>query len=247
MKKILLTISYDGTNYCGWQAQDNAVTVQQKIEEALKLVFGLSAPIKIVGASRTDTGVHALDQKASFFIEEIKIPLEKLPLVINAKIPPDIAVTEAVFASPTFHPRFHAKEKIYRYQILNQKIPDPISRNYTWHIHYDLDIDKMKKAALLMSGTYDFSAFCASGASVKSFVRTIYEVTVEKNEGLITIFARGNGFLYNMVRIIAGTLMYVGCGKIAPNDIPEIILSCDRTQAGITAPPQGLTLFKILY
>lgn len=247
MKKILLTISYDGTNYCGWQAQDNAVTIQQKIEEALGLVFGLSAPVKIVGASRTDTGVHALDQKASFFIDEIKIPLERLPLVINAKLPSDIAVTEAVFADPSFHPRFHAKEKIYRYQILNQKFPSPVLRNYSWHIHYDLDIDKMKKAALLMTGTYNFSAFCASGASVKSFVRTLYEVTVEKNEDLITVFTRGNGFLYNMVRIIAGTLVYVGCGKVLPDDIPEIILSQDRTRAGITAPPQGLTLFKIFF
>lgn len=248
MKKILLTISYDGTNYCGWQKQDNAITVQEKLEGALNGVFGdREASIKVAGAARTDTGVHAFDQKASFFVEDVKIPLENLPLVINAKLPSDITVTDARFIDPSFHPRFNAKEKIYRYQILNQKYANPILRNYTWHIHYELDYNKMKKAAELMAGTYDFSAFCASGASVKTFVRTLSEVIVEKEGSLISIFARGNGFLYNMVRIITGTVMYAGCGKLKPENIPEIIMSKDRTRAGITAPPQGLTLFKIFY
>jgi len=247
MKQILLTISYDGTNYGGWQAQANAVTVQEVLQNALSSV--LNSPVKLTGASRTDAGVHAFDQKASFFIEDtvLKIPLKNLPLVINAALPSDITVTDARFAAMDFHPRYSAKQKIYRYTILNEKYPNPLLRNYAWHIHYELDTEKMKTAARFLVGEFDFSAFCASGASVKSFVRTVYETRIEKDGGLIAIYARGDGFLYNMVRIIAGTLMYAGCGKIAPDDIPGIILQKDRAKAGITAPPHGLTLYKVFY
>jgi len=251
MKKILLTISYDGTRYGGWQTQSNAVTIQQKTEDALNGIFPQAAPIKLVGASRTDAGVHALDQKASFFIDEkyLKIPTENLPLVLNGELPSDITVTNAKFVSLDFHPRYHATDKIYRYQILNSKYPNPLTRNFAWHVYYTLDTVQMEKAAKLMTGVHDFSAFCASGASVKSFVRELYEVRIERKResGLITIYAKGNGFLYNMVRIIAGTLMYVGCGKIQAEALHEIILSKDRTKAGITAPPHGLTLFKVNY
>ncbi|MDR1689981.1 MAG: tRNA pseudouridine(38-40) synthase TruA [Clostridiales bacterium] len=249
--KILLTISYDGTAYHGWQNQNNAVSVQEKVEEALSGVFAVKSLVKITGASRTDTGVHALDQKASFFIEKnlVKIPLINLPLVLNSKLPPDIKVTDARFVGESFHPRYNAKEKTYRYQILNSKYPNPMLNNYAWHVHYKLNMSEMKKAARLMVGTFNFSAFCASGSSAKTFVRSVYEVKIneEPESSLLTVFVRGNGFLYNMVRIMAGTLMYTGCGKIDAEKIPEIIKSGDRTLAGITAPPQGLTLYKVSY
>jgi tRNA pseudouridine38-40 synthase len=179
----------------------------------------------------------------------VKIPQENLPLVINSKLPPDIRVTHARFVGASFHPRYNAKEKTYRYQILNSKYPNPLLNNYAWHVHCNLDLDEMKKAARFMVGTYDFSAFCASGSSAKTFVRRVYDVNVTKEaeSGLITVFVRGNGFLYNMVRIMAGTLMYAGCGKIDAEKIPEIINSGDRTLAGITAPPQGLTLYRVSY
>lgn len=243
---ILFTVAYDGTGYCGWQRQLNGTSVQQKIEEALEAVYGRA--VSITGASRTDARVHALGQKAGFYTEETFIPLSKLPQVVNGKLPPDIRILQAVEREESFHPRFDAKEKTYEYKIQNAPCHLPQLRNFSYFVPYGLDFEKMKAAAPHFVGTHDFKAFCASGGSAKTTVRTIYQVDITKGENdIISLMLKGNAFLYNMVRIIAGTLVYVGCGKIEPERIPVIIRSCDRKQAGITAPPQGLTLLKVDY
>lgn len=244
MKKILLTIAYDGTRYFGWQRQENFITVEGEVEKALSKLF--NANVELRGASRTDTGVHALGQRATFEISTT-IPTCRLPYAINNILPDDIRVHKAEEVSAKFHPQYDAKNKTYRYKIYNDLFKNPILNNYTWHIHNNLDMDKIKEASKHIIGKYNFSAFCASGSTTKTKVRTVYCLDIYKEENLIFIDINGDGFLYNMVRIIAGTLVYVGIGKIDPNEIPEIIESLDRTKAGKTAPPQGLTLMKINY
>lgn len=241
---VLLTVAYDGTAYCGFQRQTNGITVQEKLEDALSCLF--SSKINVAGASRTDAGVHALGQRITFIIEPMKIPLDRLPYAINANLPDDITVHMAEKVSDGFNPR-HAKDKTYIYQIYNSRFPNPTLRNYTWFVPYKLDINDMRKAAEAFVGSHDFKAFCATGSSVKTTVRTIYQCNIVRDEDLISLSIKGNGFLYNMVRIITGTIMYVGHGKIPAESIPDIILSRDRTQAGKTAPPQGLFLRDIKY
>ncbi|MDR1540067.1 MAG: tRNA pseudouridine(38-40) synthase TruA [Clostridiales bacterium] len=243
--QILLTLAYDGTNYGGWQRQKNAVTVQQRLEEALESIFG--DPIRAAGASRTDAGVHALGQRASFFIEENRIPMGKLPIVINSYLPSDIAVSCAQQVPDAFNPRFDAKEKTYEYRIWYAKFPNPLQRITSLFHPYELDVGEMKKAASAFVGEHDFSAFCSAGTLVKSRVRKVFECRVDEAAPILTFTVRGDGFLYNMVRIIAGTLLYVGQGKIKAEDAPYIIESRNRALAGKTAPPQGLTLLEIKY
>jgi len=241
--KILLTIAYDGTNYAGWQRQDNALTVQQMAEEALSNL--LNQPIKLSAASRTDAGVHALGQKAVFTIEHMPIPLDKLPQALY--IADDVVVQEARQVSDEFNPRFDPKFKTYRYQIYNAKLPNPLESRYSAFVARPLDVKKMQQAAKKFIGTHDFAAFCATGSSAKTTVRTIFGCEVKKNGDMIQLLIRGNAFLYNMVRIIAGTLLYVGMGKIEAESIPNIIASKKRPQAGKTMPPEGLTLIEIQY
>lgn len=241
---ILLTVAYDGTGYFGWQRQKGQMTVQQKLEEAISAILGTNTVV--AGASRTDTGVHALGQRVAF-CTDTKIPTDKLPLAINTKLPPDIKVTNAEIVPDTFHPRFQAKSKKYRYMINNSKFMNPLLRNYAEFESSPLDIDKMKEAAKMIVGERDFAAFCASGSKVKSTVRFVYSIDINCDCELITLMVTGNGFLYNMVRIIAGTLIYVGCGKIEPQHIEKIISSKDRTFAGKTARPGGLTLMSVEY
>ncbi|MCL2352383.1 MAG: tRNA pseudouridine synthase A [Firmicutes bacterium] len=300
--RILLTLSYDGSAFAGWQRQENAVTVQEVLEEALSEVFGQE--VKVTGASRTDAGVHALGQRAAFTVAETKIPLEKLPYVINNALsagkadrglpahavrkagggraePPDVVVTRAEAVPESFHPRFDAVEKTYGYMYLCAKFPDPLVRN-AWFCPRGLDAEKMDAAARDFAGVHDFAAFCAAGSGAKTTVREIYECRVEnlterQNNGvsacrdvspmllrfarndafalnrrgsegrLLALFVRGNGFLYNMVRIMAGTLLYVGEGKLPADCVPGIIKSGDRTKAGMTAPAMGLTLMEVKY
>lgn len=243
---ILLTIAYDGTSYCGWQRQKNGIAVQQIIEEALESLF--KSPFSITGASRTDARVHALGQKAGFTTDKCVIPLSKLPQVLNTILPEDIKILCAEEKEKDFHPRFHAKVKTYEYRIQNTPYPWPQLRNFSYHIPYKLDFDSMQEASACFKGTHDFKAFCATGGSAKTTVRTIYQIELTKNENnIITLVLKGNGFLYNMVRIIAGTLAYVGQGKIAPGYIPAIIATGRRSLGGITAPPQGLTLLNVEY
>lgn len=244
MKRILLTISYDGTNYSGWQKQKNAVTVQGEFDKACSTLF--KTDIESIGASRTDAGVHALGQRAVIDVDT-SIPAEKIPLALNPLLPDDIVVTHAEEVGADFNPRFKALKKTYEYSIYNAPFRNPLYRNYSEYVRYELDLDSMRTACEAFVGEHDFRAFCASGNSSKTTVRTIYSLDIEKDGDFIKIRVTGNGFLYNMVRIIAGTLIYVGEGRIAPDDLPEIIASGDRRKAGKTAGPSGLVLVKIMY
>lgn len=241
---ILLTLSYDGTNYFGWQRQKNQVSVQQRLEEALSTL--LKKEIEVRGASRTDTGVHALGQ-AALLKTETSIPVEKIPYAVNSFLPKDIVVTDARIVDDDFHPQYSVLKKTYQYKILNSEFRNPKLRNYSEFVREKLDISKMRDACKYFIGTYDFKAFCASGSTAKTTVRTIFDLTVVKTGDIIDIEVTGSGFLYNMVRIIAGTLIYVGLGKFEPSFVREIIDSKDRTLAGKTVGPEGLTLMKIYY
>ena len=244
--QILLTISYDGTNYAGWQRQENAIAVQQKLEETLS--FLLKCDIKISGASRTDAGVHALGQRACFTVPELRIPLDKLPTVLSGLLPPDISVTAAEIKPPEFSPRFNALHKTYVYNMYNATHPNPLLSRYSTFVPQKVDIEKMRKAALHFIGKHDFAAFCATGSSAKTTVRDVYACDLELlPTGIIAMTINGNAFLYNMVRIIAGTVLYVGLGKIQHCDIPDIIAAKDRTLAGKTMPPEGLVLLDVAY
>ena len=244
--QILLKLQYDGTNYAGFQKQKNAITIQEKLENALLMVF--CEEIKLLAASRTDAGVHALGQRVSFHVNEIKIPLPKLPNVINAALPSDISVVDSVFVPDDFHPRFDARHKTYTYSLLNIPHPNPLLGRYSVHVPKKLDVEKMKLAIEYFVGKHDFAAFSSTGGSQKTTVREIYETNIEVCEnGLIKLAVTGNAFLYNMVRIIAGTVYYAGIGKISPSSISDIILSKKRTQAGKTMPPHGLVLVDVGY
>jgi len=250
--QILLTVAYDGTNYAGWQRQENAITVQEKVEAALSALY--SHDIKVRAASRTDAGVHALGQHASFFVDESKIPVDKIPLALLGILPPDIAVTKAEIVSEDFHPQYDAKQKTYVYKIHTVAIP--LLNRFSAFVPRELDIYAMKEAAGFFVGRHDFVAFCATGGSAKTTVREVFSCAVCEYEDITSLGRVGNiiqleitggGFLYNMVRIIAGTLVYVGMGKIPPKAVPDIIASKDRTKAGKTMPPHGLVLVEVEY
>jgi len=243
--QILLTVAYDGTNYAGWQRQDNAITVQEKLEDALSTL--LERQVTVRASSRTDAGVHALGQRASFFAFDLRVPIDKLPMVLVGMLPPDISVTAAEFVSDEFNPRFSAKNKTYEYKIYSSPCPNPLTRRYSAFVPQALNLENMQKAAQCFVGRHDFAAFCAVGSSAKTTVREVYDCNVKKHANCYTITITGNGFLYNMVRIVAGTILYVGLGKIAAEDVPEIISSCDRKRAGKTMPPEGLTLVEVKY
>jgi len=244
--QVLLTVAYDGTAYAGWQRQQNAIAVQQRLEEALSAL--LKRPITVNAASRTDAGVHALGQRAAFFADDLRVPLGKLPQVVNGFLPHDISVTAAQVVPDGFNPRFDAVCKTYTYNTYCGVVPNPLLRRYSAYVPRALDVEAMKKAAGMFTGRHDFAAFMATGGSAKTTVREIYACEViESQPRLITLTVTGSGFLYNMVRIIAGTVLYVGLGKIAADDVPGIILSCDRTRAGKTMPPEGLTLVEVEY
>ncbi len=244
MRNIKLIIQYDGTRYHGWQSQQNAVTVQDVLENAILKLTG--ARPRVTGCSRTDTGVHA-QMFVCNFGTETTIPADKIPLAIKSYLPNDIICLKAEDTDLDFHSRYCAKKKRYTYYIQNSQFPDVFKVNYAWHFPYPLDIDAMQKAAKAFLGEHDFIGFAASGFTVKTTVRTIYDISVEKNGDLIKISVLGNGFLYNMVRIMAGTLAFVGCGKIKADEMEDIINSCDRKRAGITAPPEGLFLTEVFY
>ncbi len=244
MKNIKLILEYDGTNYCGFQRQRSQITVQQCLEEAISSLTG--EEVQLIGCSRTDSGVHAREFVANFKTLS-SIPAERFKNAINTKLPEDIAIIKSEEAEEDFHARFSAKGKTYSYTILNQNNRSALYRNCSYHVKPFLDIEKMKSACEFFLGTHDFSAFKSSGGQTKSSVRTIKELTIKAEGSFIRIYVTGDGFLYNMVRIIAGTLIEVGQGRILPSDIEGIILSRDRTKAGRCAPPQGLILEKVYY
>ena len=244
MRRIRLTVAYDGTNYCGWQVQPNVISVQQALEDALAGLFGRE--VRVTGASRTDAGVHALGNVAVFDLTE-RMPASRIAFALNTYLPADIRVQKSEEVDPSFHPRFCRTEKTYEYRILNRQMPDPTRRLYAAFWHYPLDERRMQQAGDFLVGTHDFSAFSTAKAEVTDRVRTITELTVCRSGDEIRITVRGNGFLYNMVRIIAGTLIRVGGGQMEPEEIPAILASKDRARAGETARPEGLTLVGIRY
>lgn len=244
MRNIKLIIQYDGTAYHGWQTQKNAPTVQETLRDAISRIIGVKP--QLTGSSRTDAGVHA-KRFCCNFKTDFNLPCDKLPKAINTYLPKDIVCLEAEDCDADFDARFSAKGKCYSYYILNSKLPDAFLRDYSWHFPYKIDIENMKKAAEAFLGEHDFVGFAASGFTVATTVREIYSLDVEKTGDLIKITVKGNGFLYNMVRIIAGTLAFAGCGKLDPCDMADIIASRDRKRAGITAPPQGLFLQEVYY
>ena len=245
MRRIRLDIEYDGTRYAGWQRQSNALAVQQCLEEALCALTGERAVI--TGASRTDAGVHALKQVAHCDVVS-PIPDDKLFLALNTKLAPDIRVKRSMLVAPDFHARFHCVQKAYCYQIHNAQVASALGRQRSFHVPRALDIDVMQRALAAMVGTHDFAAFQAAGANpVKSTVRTVFDACLQKRNDNIFIWILGNGFLYNMVRILAGTLCYVGQGMLSENGIENALATRSRPDLGPTAPPQGLTLLGAFY
>ena len=244
MKRVKLVVAYDGTNYRGWQVQKNGVTVAEELNRALKELTG--EEIQVHGTSRTDAGVHAMGNVA-VFDTEARMAGDKFVFALNQRLPEDIRVQDSCEVPMDFHPRFQKTVKTYEYRILNRKFPLPAYRLNTYFYYYPLDVEKMQKAAAYLVGEHDFASFCAAGAQVKTTVRTVYSLDVDKDGDLITIRITGNGFLYNMVRIIAGTLIRVGRGFYTPARVKEILEAEDRETAGATAPPQGLVLVKIVY
>ena len=245
MKNIKLTIEYDGTNYHGWQIQQNSITVQEVVQNAIKRLLGEEIPV--ISCSRTDVGVHAYGQTLNFMTHS-SIPPEKFSFALNNLLPTDIVVRKSELVTEDFHARYSAKGKKYRYLVFNSIQPSALNRNRAWHVKPVLDVERMVEGSKAFLGEHDFAAFQATGGQVRSTVRTIYNIIVNKMpDNIISIEVEGNGFLYNMVRIIAGTLVYVGLGKLRPDEVTEIIESCDRKRAGITAPAHGLYLIEVLY
>lgn len=244
MKNIKLTIEYEGTHYHGWQSQINAVTVQDVIQNALQKLTGEDCDL--IGSSRTDMGVHALGMTANFHTSS-SIPSEKVSYALNNLLPEDIVIRSSEEVPADFHSRYSAKGKRYRYMIYNASFRSAILRNRVYHVRYPLNLENMRKASLSFVGEHDFCAFMATGSNVKSTLRTIHHVSLEKEEDTIRFEIEGNGFLYNMVRIIVGTLVEVGMGKIRPDEVSAIIESGERKKAGITAPAHGLYLVRVYY
>lgn len=244
MRRFKAVVAYDGTDYSGFQRQPNEVTIQGEIEAALYRLTG--EPISIVGSGRTDAGVHARAQVFHFDTGS-SIPVEKWAYVLNHFLPPSIIIRSVEEVHQGFHARFDVKAKEYRYFIDNGIVPDVFRHRYADHIRTPLDDRKMNEAARYLQGEHDFTSFCSAKAFVEDKVRTLFDCRVERDGDWITIICRGNGFLYNMVRIIAGTLVEVGQGKRKPEDLPHILRARDREQAGKTAPAKGLTMWEVWY
>ena len=244
MKRVKLIVAYDGTAYCGWQAQPNAITVEGVLNEALTSL--LHETITVIGASRTDSGVHAMGNVAVFDTDS-KIPGDKFSYALNQRLPEDIRVQSSCEVPLDFHPRKVNCNKTYQYRIVNAAFPNPLKRLYAHFTYCNLDVDKMQEAADYLVGEHDFKSFCSIHTQAKETVRTIYSLQVTKENEEIMITIRGNGFLYNMVRIIAGTLLQVGLGNRKPEEMEGILLAKDREAAGPTAPACGLTLLQIKY
>lgn len=243
-KNIMLVVAYEGTRYCGWQKQPDSPGIQGELEYACTQAFN-KKNINITGSGRTDAGVHALGQVANFTVDTT-IPVDRIPEVLNNRLPKDIAVLRAQEVKSEFHARHSAHKKTYRYQIYPSRIRSPFLKDFAYQVKYDLDFDRMKREIGHLVGQHDFKGFMSSGSDIKSTVRTIYRADIYKRGDLIVIEVEGNGFLYNMVRIIAGTMVDIGRGRISES-LKDIIGSGVRARAGHTAPPQGLFLVGVDY
>ena len=244
-KRVKLVVAYDGTNYCGWQLQPNGITIEEVLNGALSQLLG--EPVTVIGASRTDSGVHSLGNVAVFDTEN-RMPADKICLALNQRLPEDIRVQSSEEVPLSWHPRKQNCVKTYEYKILNRRISLPTLRLYTYFSYYDLNVERMLEAAAYLVGEHDFRSFCTVRRKDEDTVRTIYSLTVDRTpDDVITIRVSGSGFLYNMVRIIAGTLIQVGTGALEPEQMRQILAARDRKQAGPTAPAKGLTLVSMEY
>ncbi len=244
MRRIKLIVAYDGTEYSGWQIQPEAPTIEMCLDKAIHELTGEN--VHVTGASRTDAGVHAYGNVAVFDTEST-IPGDRFTFALNRFLPDSIVIQDSWEVSVDFHPRHCNTRKTYEYRILNTAVPLPQKRNFTWHVTGSIDIDKMREAAAYIVGEHDFKSFCCVRTQAESTVRTIYSLEVLQEDSEIIIRIKGNGFLYNMVRIITGTLIQVGKGRFNPEYVKQMLEAKDRTVAGQTAPPQGLTLVGIEY
>ena len=244
MRRIMLTVAYDGTNYHGWQIQPNTLTIEQVLDNAINKVTG--EKVHVIGASRTDAGVHAKGNVA-VFDTQARMPAEKISYALNTRLPEDIRIQDSCEVPSDFHPRFQKTTKTYEYRILNRRFPDPTRRLNSFFYYYPLDVVKMQEASLYLVGEHDFKSFCTEKPEVTNTVRTIYSLNVIKEGDMIIIRVTGNGFLYNMVRIISGTLIEIGYGQYPPERMQKILDAKDRSAAGPTAPAQGLTLMGIQF
>ena len=245
LRRILLVIAYDGTGYCGWQVQPNGISIQSVVQAAVEALVG--EKIRLTGASRTDAGVHALGQ-AAVFDTHSTIPAERFAPAINQKLPEDIVVQSSREVPGDFHPRYEKTSKTYEYKILNRRSPLPCQRMYSYFFPRPLDVEAMAKAAKCLCGTHDFKNFASVKTTVRDTVRTIEAITVIKDaDDMITVRVRGNGFLYNMVRIIVGALILVGTGQSCAENLLRALESSERVVPGPTAPACGLTLTSICY
>ena len=242
MRRVMLTVAYDGTAYSGYQLQENAPTIEGEVNRCLKEWLG--EEIKVIGGSRTDAGVHALCNVAVFDTDS-RIPGEKISYALNQRLPEDIRIRKSQEVAADFHPRHCESRKTYEYKIVNSKFPIPTKRLYYHFTYSSLDTDKMQESAAYLVGEHDFKSFCSIHTQAKSTVRTIYSLTVEKQGDLIVIRVTGSGFLYNMVRILAGTLLQAGSGERKPGEMTQILNAADRSAAGPTAPACGLTMIGI--
>ena len=238
-KRVRIWVAYDGTNYHGWQIQNNGITIESELNRALSALLG--EEISVIGASRTDSGVHALGNVAVFDTVS-PIPAEKICYAVNARLPEDIRVLRSEEVASDWHPRKCESRKTYEYRIYRGEIWQPVRRLYTYHTYRNLDVEAMRRAAVFLEGEHDFKSFCQAGSQAETTVRTIYRLELEEQGPELVIRVTGGGFLYNMVRIIAGTLMEVGTGRIRPEKMEEILRALDRGAAGPTAPAHGLTL-----
>lgn len=244
VRNIKLTLAYDGSAFAGFQVQPNACTVQGELMAALGKILG--EEVKVVGAGRTDAGVHARAQVVNFSTRA-KLPVERLPAALNSCLPREVRVWQAEEVEGSFHARYSATGKVYRYLIQQAAHPSPFLQRYSWSLRGPLDFTAMQSAAQLLLGEHDFSSFCASGGAAKNHVRTLRRLNLGQRGDLIVVEAAANGFLYKMVRNLVGTLVEVGRGALRPEAMPRILAARDRSQAGPTAPPQGLVLWAVHY
>jgi len=242
MKRVMIIVSYDGTNYCGWQIQQNGLSIEEVLNKKLSQL--LNEDIRVIGVSRTDSGVHALGNVAVFDTNAM-MPADKISFAMNVRLPDDIKIQKSREVPRNFHPRHVKSYKIYEYKIWNHTFLEPTKRFYSLFCYIPLDVKQMRKAAAYMVGKHDFKSFCSKKADIVDTVREIYSIDIRKEGNMISILVKGNGFLYNMIRIMVGTLMKVGMNAYEPEHVIEIIEAKNRKAAGPTARPEGLTLVEI--
>lgn len=245
MKRVRIVVAYDGTNYCGWQLQPNGITIEEVLNRILQQITG--EEIHVIGASRTDSGVHALGNVAVFDTDS-RIPPERMSYAMNQRLPEDIVIVSSDEVPPGWHPRYQEHiVKTYEYHIYHAQCPNPLKKRYSTFISFPMNLDRMREGAAYIEGEHDFASFCNIRTNASDTVRTVHDITITSSGPDITLRITGNGFLYNMVRIIAGTLIRVGRGFYTPERVKEILDAKERTAAGVTAPPNGLVLVRIDY